>query len=111
MVNTNASMEMDVKLYLKTLRDLVDHIKSVHGQSKNTEPPTYQCDKCDQTFDARAKLRIHNENKHVSKQSSYQCENCDNVFIIQGQKIVHMNECTAGFETVKTSLCRYFVNG
>ena len=87
-----------------------EHIKSVHGQS-NAKPSTFQCDKCDQTFDARAKLRVHNEKKHLSKQSSYQCENCDKVFPTQGQKNVHMNECTAGFETVKTSLCRYFMNG
>lgn len=98
------------KAAFKTLRDLDEHIKSVHGQS-NAKPSTFQCDKCDQTFDARAKLRVHNEKKHLSKQSSYQCENCDKVFPTQGQKNVHMNECTAGFETVKTSLCRYFMNG
>jgi Zn finger protein HypA/HybF involved in hydrogenase expression len=84
------------KVAFKTLKELDVHIKNMHTQEK--EAPLFNCLKCDQSFDAKAKLRVHNEKKHTPHQT-FQCENCDEVFTNQFALNNHLNEYI-GFETV-----------
>ena len=70
----------------------------------------FNCESCDQSFDAKAKLRVHVEKKHATG-CPYQCENCEQMFRTQAILNNHLSECTEGFQYVKPPPCRHFVNG
>ena len=97
------------KSAFKTLKELDSHIKSVHTQASK-ENASFNCTMCDQSFDAKAKLRIHNEKQHMHQRIN-PCENCGKIFKSSYTKNEHMNECTVGFQTVNPQPCRYFMNG
>ena len=66
--------------------------------------------KCQQSFNAKAKLRIHIEKNHTPP-LKFKCESCEQRFATQNQRTEHMKQCHEGFETINTPVCRYFANG
>ena len=90
----------------KTLKEVDFHITQVHTTNSAENIPKFNCARCNISFDAKAKLRVHNEKKHTDHQR-YPCQLCEKSF--PGE--AHMNKCTTGFQTVNPQPCRYYING
>ena len=96
------------KSSFKTFRELDQHVKTMHVQQNSCVD--YKCDKCEQTFNAIYKLRLHTARAHVG-QKNVTCENCEQNFTNLQQLKIHMDRCDSGFTQVNRKICRYFANG
>ena len=92
----------------KSWKNLDDHIKKDHGNSKQSE--SFNCEECGLIFNAAFHLRKHMEKNHT-KLPKFECENCGWKVQNDLQLIRHKLGCTGGFEEIQKQSCRYFVKG
>ena len=75
--------------YSKT-RDLLAHMRNVHGRISRIKDPKYQCNICNKMLTSRGSYSRHKRNFHPEAMKDFLCRKCDERFTSRNDMMTHV---------------------